>query len=100
MWSLPMPGNRKMAIGCSVRPCVFCTITQSSPRGSLEHVADPLKVDLCSFELEGLTGVWKAFNISYRLSVCYQVRIVFIDSTIDRNIVRVTEKVSQFENNS
>jgi Pvc16 N-terminal domain len=74
-------------------------IDPSSLRGALEHTADPLKVDLCSFDLEDLTRVWNAFNISYRLSVCYQVRIVFIDSTIDRNIVRVTEKVSRFEEN-
>jgi hypothetical protein len=72
-------------------------IGPTSLRGSLEHTAEPLKVDLCSFNLEDLTRVWNAFNISYRLSVCYQIRIVFIDSTIEREVVRVTEKVSQFE---
>lgn len=65
--------------------------------GSLEHSSEPLKLDLCSFNLEELTRVWNAFNTAYRLSVCYQVRIVFIDSSIERKIVRVTEKENQHE---
>jgi Pvc16 N-terminal domain len=63
----------------------------------LEFTADPLKLDLCSFGLEDLTRVWNAFNKPYQLSVCYQVRIVFIDSAIERKIVRVTEKENQHE---
>jgi len=63
----------------------------------LEYTADPLKLDLCSFGLEDLTRVWNAFNKPYRLSVCYQARIVFIDSAIDRKVVRVTEKENQHE---
>ena len=61
----------------------------------LEYTADPLKLDLCSFGLEDLTRVWNAFNQPYRLSVCYKVRIVFIDSAVDRRVVRVTEKENQ-----
>lgn len=63
----------------------------------LQHTADPLKLDLCAFNLEDLTRVWNAFNKQYRLSVCYQVRIVFIDSAIDTNVARVTEKENQHE---
>jgi hypothetical protein len=63
----------------------------------LSHTADPLKLDLCAFNLEDLTRVWNAFNKPYRLSVCYQVRIVFIDSSVDRKVVRVTEKENQHE---
>lgn len=63
----------------------------------LRHTADPLKLDLCAFNLEDLTRVWNAFNQQYRLSVCYQVRIVFIDSALDSKVVRVTEKENQHE---
>lgn len=63
----------------------------------LQHTADPLKLDLCSFNLEDLTRVWNAFNKQYRLSVCYEVRIVFIDSTVDAKVTRVTEKENQHE---
>lgn len=61
----------------------------------LAHTADPLKLDLCAFNLEDLTRVWNAFNKQYRLSVCYQVRIIFIDSAVERKVVRVTEKENQ-----
>jgi hypothetical protein len=65
--------------------------------GSLGSTGEELKLDLCSFNLEDLTRVWNAFNIPYRLSVCYQARIVFIDSVVDRTVVRVTEKTNQHE---
>ncbi len=64
-------------------------------KGSLEHTSEELKVDLCKFNLEELTRIWNAFNQPYRLSVCYQVRIVFIDSIIERDITRVREKENQ-----
>jgi hypothetical protein len=63
----------------------------------LAHTAEPLKLDLCAFNLEDLTRVWNAFNVQYRLSVCYQGRIVFIDSAFDTKVARVTEKVNQHE---
>jgi hypothetical protein len=63
----------------------------------LQHTADALKLDLCPFNLEDLTRVWNAFNKPYRLSVCYQARIVFIDSAVDTKAVRVTEKENQHE---
>lgn len=59
---------------------------------SLEHSAEELKIDLCSFGLEELTRVWNAFNKPYRLSVIYQTRVILIDSQVERNIERVTEK--------
>lgn len=72
-------------------------IEPSLLRESLEHTAEALKLDLCPFNLEELTRVWNAFNIPYRLSVCYQVRIVFIDSAVERTVARVREKVNQYE---
>jgi hypothetical protein len=65
--------------------------------GSLEHTAEPLKVDLCAFNLEDITRVWNAFNVPYRLSVCYQVRIVFIDSAVEREAKRVLRKENRHE---
>ncbi|HST22178.1 MAG TPA: DUF4255 domain-containing protein [Blastocatellia bacterium] len=63
----------------------------------LRNTAEALKLDLCSFNLEDLTRIWNAFNKPYQLSVCYQVRIVFIDSNIERSITRVIEKANEFE---
>lgn len=64
-------------------------------KGGLEHSLEELKLDLCRFNLEELTRIWSAFNQPYRLSVCYQVRIVFIDSVIERRITRAREKENQ-----
>jgi len=64
-------------------------------KGVLEYSLETLKIDLCKFNLEDLTRIWNAFNQPYRLSVCYLVRIVFIDSMIDRDITRVEEKENQ-----
>ncbi|MEE8587285.1 MAG: Pvc16 family protein, partial [Acidobacteriota bacterium] len=43
------------------------------------------KIDLCQFDIEEQTRIWNALNKPYRLSACYEVRIVSIDSTIRRN---------------
>jgi hypothetical protein len=39
-----------------------------------------VKVAICPVTLEELTRLWNAFNQAYRLSVCYQVQAVSIDS--------------------
>ena len=60
--------------------------------GTLENSTDELKIDLCQFSLEELTRIWNALTRPYRLSVCYEVRIILVDSSIARSTVRVTEK--------
>ena len=54
-------------------------------KGELEHTAEELKVDLCQFSLEELTRIWNALNQPFRLSVCYEVRIILVDSSIERS---------------
>ena len=70
-------------------------IPSASLSGSLEHSDAELKVDLCQFSLEDLTRVWNAFSIPYRLSVCYQIRMVFVDSLLEHSTKRVREKENQ-----
>lgn len=65
-------------------------------KGSLEHTDEELKVDLCQLSIEDLTRIWNALNRPYRLSVCYEVRIVLIDSLIERSVRRVIEKVEMY----
>lgn len=65
-------------------------------RGGLEHTNEQIKIDLCQFTIEELTRIWNAFNSAYRLSVCYQARVILIDSTIERPISRVIEKENQY----
>jgi hypothetical protein len=65
-------------------------------KGSLEDSTEELKVDLCQLSVEDSTRIWNALSKAYRLSVCYQVRIVMIDSRIEESTTRVAEKESRF----
>ncbi|HVF50275.1 MAG TPA: DUF4255 domain-containing protein [Pyrinomonadaceae bacterium] len=70
-------------------------IPAAALRGGLENTAEELKVDLCQFTMENLSEIWGALDQPYRLSVCYAIRMVSIDSVVERNVKRVTE--AQFE---
>ncbi|RPJ61097.1 MAG: DUF4255 domain-containing protein [Acidobacteria bacterium] len=67
-------------------------VTGSFLLGSLAGTTEELKLDLRPCDLEELTKVWNAFNKPYRLSVCYDVRMVFIDSATRQQVTRVIEK--------
>lgn len=70
-------------------------ITGAFLKGGLENTGEELKIDLAPFTLENLSQIWGALNQPYRLSVCYQVRMVSIDSRISRSITRVIEAEQQ-----
>lgn len=48
--------------------------------GSLAATGDGIRLVLNPVSLEELTRVWQALEISYRLSVCYLARVIFLDS--------------------
>lgn len=62
---------------------------------NLNYTMEEFRIELCPFNLEELTRVWNAFNIAYRLSVCYQFKIIYIDSSLEYDVKRVTEKENQ-----
>jgi hypothetical protein len=62
-------------------------------RGGLENTAEELKVDLSQMTLEQQTQVWSALGQPYRLSACYEVRMVLIDSLTERETTRVAQPV-------
>lgn len=65
-------------------------------RDTARDVAEELRIVLCRLTLEELTRVWYALREPYRLSICYQVRVIQIDS---RRIVpgaRVIERVTGY----
>lgn len=67
-------------------------IDPASLKGVLENSAEELKIDLCRFTMEQLTQIWSAFGKPYRLSIVYQIRMVLIDSLIERATRRVLEQ--------
>lgn len=64
--------------------------------GALAHGDEELKIDLCKFNIEEQTRIWEALDRAYRLSICYEARIITIDSRIERTVGRVTEKVEDY----
>jgi len=55
-------------------------------RDQLNMVVDEVRVVFCRLPLEEVTRIWEALQEPYRLSVCYLVRVIRIDSTkLDEN---------------
>jgi uncharacterized protein DUF4255 len=65
--------------------------------GSLSVAVEQLAIVLCPMTLEDLTRIWNALQSPYRLSVCYEVRIVLIQSEIRQDVTRVETKSDVFE---
>ncbi len=59
-------------------------------------VTDKLAIVLLSTKLEDLTRIWNALQTPYRLSVCYEVRVVPIESTLTRDISRARARVTEY----
>ncbi|MBN1181700.1 MAG: DUF4255 domain-containing protein [Bacteroidales bacterium] len=62
--------------------------------GSLRLVVEQLRLIFCPMELEELTRIWNALQSTYRLSVCYEVSIVLIESEIVEDVNRVMKKTN------
>lgn len=66
-------------------------IPRARLKGVLENTDEELHVELCPFSLEQLAQIWSALDKPYRLSVCYEVRTVYIDSLVQTPVSRVLE---------
>jgi hypothetical protein len=75
-------------------------VSGAALKGSLEDTSEELRVGLCPFTLEQLAQIWGALDKPYRLSVCYEVRTVSIDSLIQSPVSRVLEITTQFSQTS
>jgi hypothetical protein len=63
---------------------------------SLRPLAEQLAIALVPLQLEELTRIWNALQSAYRLSVAYEVRIVMIESQIERTPDRVLTKLDNY----
>lgn len=72
------------------------SVSGAALKGSLENTSEELHIHICPFSLEQVAQIWSALDKSYRLSVCYEVRTVFIDSLIQSPIRRVVDIDTQF----
>jgi hypothetical protein len=64
--------------------------------GSLATANEPLRAILNPVSLEETARVWQALELSYRLSVCYVVRVALVDSTREQFLQPVLEKSSTY----
>jgi hypothetical protein len=58
-----------------------------------------LRVTMVQRDLRELAEVWEALQQPYHLSVCYQVSVVAIDSTRVETATRVSERITDFQEN-
>jgi hypothetical protein len=65
-------------------------------RDAQDNVAEELRVILSQLTLEEQTRIWEALQEPYRLSVCYQVRVIHVDSQRIVNLARVAERSAGF----
>lgn len=64
--------------------------------GSLATANEPLRAILNPVSLEETARVWQALELSYRLSVCYVVRVAIVDSTREQYLQPVLERSSTY----
>ena len=62
----------------------------------LRLTVDHLALNLVSLKLEELTRIWNALQTPYRLSVAYEVRIVLLRSTRERDVERVMSRTNVY----
>ena len=62
-------------------------------RGGLVGTAEALKVSLNPISLEERTRIWHAVQQRYRVSIAYEVRVVNVDSLVERTLTPVADRV-------
>lgn len=67
-------------------------INQGDYYGRLENI----RIILNSISLDDLTKIWNSLDTSLRLSVCYEVRVIMIESERRKKIQRITEKNTDY----
>jgi hypothetical protein len=61
-------------------------------RDAAGEISEELRIIYCRLTLEELTRIWEALREPYRLSVCYQVRVLRVDSQREAGRERVVER--------
>jgi hypothetical protein len=68
--------------------------TDLSP--AMNAAGEEVRIVLNPVSLEETTRVWQALEMSYRLSVCYVVRVVLVDSRRSRVAIPVLSRQGEF----
>jgi len=71
-------------------------VAETKMTETLRLATDKLAIVLLSAKLEDLTRIWNALQTPYRLSVCYEVRVVPIESKREQDSPRASTKTDTF----
>ncbi len=63
---------------------------------ALRLTTEQLTISLCNLKLDDMTRIWNSLQTPYRLSVAYEVKIVQVESEIQRTVSRVMDKRNEF----
>jgi len=69
-------------------------------QGVLANTAEELRIILNPITMEDLTKLWSAFLRPFRLSVSYEVKVIYIDSERETEAERVRRKRLEFMQSS
>ena len=91
------PRSAHQVLGHAMRVFYDNAIVTGDKMGeSLRLATDKLAIVLLSAKLEDLTRIWNALQTPYRLSVCYEVRVVPIESSRTSATERVRERITTY----
>ena len=91
------PREQQIVLGKVLQVFHDRAILQGPDVGPLAAADEELRIVLNPVSLEETTRVWQALEMSYRLSVCYVVRVAFVESTRERLTQPVVERTNEYQ---
>jgi hypothetical protein len=89
----PNESQNQMTLGRALRVIYDHAILPLNAADNIEE----LRLSICQRSIEELAKVWEAMQAKYRLSVCFEVRSVRIDSERVLKAGRIRERATDFE---
>jgi hypothetical protein len=94
---LGLPREQQIILGKAMQVLYDrSTLEGTDLAGSLAASGEVVRVILNPVTLEETTRVWQALEMSYRLSVCYVVRVALVNSRLQEAFVPVIHKVADY----
>ena len=91
------PREQQIVLGKAMQVFYDRAILEGSDLvGTLATSGEELRVILNPVSLEENARVWQALELSYRLSVCYTVRVAMVDSTREQYTQPVLQKSGRY----
>lgn len=90
------PREQQIVLGKVLQVFHDRAMLQGPDVGPLAAADEELRVILNPVSLEETTRIWQALELSYRLSVCYAVRVAILDSTRERLTQPVVDRRHEY----